>query len=144
LGEDLNVTVGQINFVALRFNYFRDMRVLFEAFTADALDWWVENTARRWATGCDFPAVRDKRVALEEFPIRNVGVMQAFPLILDSPNSRTRDCVARSILPSILRQSIATSSTVSTPASPAISRGPILRARVYRMDESLSFCSLSR
>jgi microcin C transport system substrate-binding protein len=77
-GEDLNVTVGQNNFVALRFNYFRDMGVLFEAFTADALDWWVENTARRWATGCDFPAVRDKRVVLEEFPIRNVGVMQAF------------------------------------------------------------------
>jgi hypothetical protein len=50
---------------------------LFEAFTADALDWWVENTARRWATGCDFPAVSDKRVVLEEFPIRNVGVMQA-------------------------------------------------------------------
>ena len=24
------------------------------------------------------PAVRDKRVVLEEFPIRNVGVMQAF------------------------------------------------------------------
>jgi microcin C transport system substrate-binding protein len=53
------------------------MGVLFEAFTADALDWWVENTARRWATGCDFPAVSDKRVVLEEFPIRNVGVMQA-------------------------------------------------------------------
>ena len=77
-GGNLNVRIGHNNFNTLRFDYFRDLSVLFEAFTADDLDWHVENTARRWATGYDFPAVRDKRVVLEEFPIRNVGVMQAF------------------------------------------------------------------
>jgi microcin C transport system substrate-binding protein len=77
-GSNLNVRIGQNNFDALRFDYFRDLSVMFEAFTADDLDWHVENTARRWATGYDFPAVRDKRVVLEEFPIRNVGIMQAF------------------------------------------------------------------
>ena len=77
-GDNLNVRIGHNNFNTLHFDYFRDLSVLFEAFTADDLDWHVENTARRWATGYDFPAVRDKRVVLEEFPIRNVGVMQAF------------------------------------------------------------------
>jgi microcin C transport system substrate-binding protein len=41
---------------------------MFEAFTADDLDWRAENTATRWATGYDFPAVGDKCVVLEEFP----------------------------------------------------------------------------
>ena len=78
-GGNLNVRVGHDNFdTTLRFDYFGDLTVMFEAFTADDLDWHVENTARRWATGYDFPAVREKRVVLEEFPIRSVGVMQAF------------------------------------------------------------------
>lgn len=77
-GGDLNVRIGHNNFDTLRFDYFRDLTVMFEGFTADDLDWHVENTARRWATGYDFPAVRDQRVVLEEFPIRSVGVMQAF------------------------------------------------------------------
>jgi microcin C transport system substrate-binding protein len=77
-GGDLNVRIGQNNFDTLRFEYFRDLTVMFEAFTADDLDWHVENTAKRWATGYDFPAVHEKRVVREEFPIRNIGVMQAF------------------------------------------------------------------
>ncbi len=77
-GSNLNVRIGQNNFVTLHFDYFRDSAVLFEAFTADLVDWRVENTARRWATGYDFPAAREKRVVLEEFPIRSIGVMQAF------------------------------------------------------------------
>ena len=77
-GSNLNVRIGHNNFDALRFDYFRDLTVMFEAFKADDLDWHVENTAENWATGYDFPAVRDKRVLREEFPIRNVGVMQAF------------------------------------------------------------------
>ena len=34
--------------------------------------------AKNWATAYDFPAVTDKRVLKEEFPIRNLGIMQAF------------------------------------------------------------------
>ena len=50
----------------------------FEAFKAGDLDWRTENAAKNWATGYDFPAVLDKRVVREEFPVRNIGVMQAF------------------------------------------------------------------
>jgi microcin C transport system substrate-binding protein len=77
-GKDLNVRIGRDNFDRLRFDYFRDLTVEFEAFKAEQLDWREENTARNWVTGYDFPAVKDRRVVLEQFPIRNVGIMQAF------------------------------------------------------------------
>ena len=77
-GKDINVNLGRDNFDEIRFEYFRDTTVAIEAFKADAFDWRVENGAKNWATGYDFPAVKDKRVILEEFPINNFGVMQAF------------------------------------------------------------------
>ena len=77
-GKDLNVNVGRNNFNELRFEYFRDSTVALEAFKADQVDWRTENSAKNWATAYDFPAVKDKRVVLEEFPVRNSGIMQAF------------------------------------------------------------------
>ena len=79
-GKDLPVNVGRDNFTEFRYEYFRDSTVALEAFKADALDWRAENSAKNWATAYDFPAVRDKRVVLEEFPIRNMGIMQGFAL----------------------------------------------------------------
>jgi microcin C transport system substrate-binding protein len=77
-GRDLNVIIGTRNFQTIRYEYFRDSTVALEAFKADQADWRVENSAKDWATAYDFPAVREKRVVTEEFPIRSVGVMQAF------------------------------------------------------------------
>ena len=82
-GKDLNVNIGRDNFDEQRFEYFRDSVVAIEAFKADHADWRTENSAKNWATSysiSEFPAVRDKRVVLEEFPIRSSGVMQAFVL----------------------------------------------------------------
>ena len=77
-GKDLPVNIGRDNFDEMRFEYFRDSTVAIEAFKADVVDWRTENSAKNWATAYDFPAVKDKRVLLEEFPIRNRGIMQAF------------------------------------------------------------------
>ncbi len=66
--KDLNVNVGRDNFDEIRFEYFRDATVALEAFKADHVDWRTENSAKNWATAYDFPAVKDKRVVLEEFP----------------------------------------------------------------------------
>jgi len=77
-GKDLPVNIGRDNFDELRYEYFRDPTVAVEAFKADNIDWRTENSARNWATAYDFPAARDKRVLLEEFPINSVGLMQAF------------------------------------------------------------------
>jgi microcin C transport system substrate-binding protein len=77
-GSALNVNIGRNNFGELRYEYFRDSTVALEAFKADTLDWRQENSAKNWATAYDFPAVADKRVILEEFPVNSRGVMQAF------------------------------------------------------------------
>jgi microcin C transport system substrate-binding protein len=77
-GKDLNVNIGRDNFDELRFEYFRDATVAIEAFKADHVDWRTENSAKNWATAYDFPAVKEKRVLLEEFVQRNRGIMQAF------------------------------------------------------------------
>jgi microcin C transport system substrate-binding protein len=72
--------VGQNNFDALRFEFFRDNTVALEAFKADQADWIAENSAKQWATAYDFPAVVDKRVVKQEFPINDSGRMQAFAI----------------------------------------------------------------
>ena len=84
-GKDLPVNVGRDNFQELRFEYFRDSTVAIEAFKADQVDWRTENSAKNWATAYDFPAVKDKRVLLEEFPIRSSGGMQSFAFNLRRP-----------------------------------------------------------
>jgi microcin C transport system substrate-binding protein len=77
-GRDLNVNVGRNNFDELRYDYVRDSIVAREAFKGDLVDWRIENSAKDWATAYDFPAVKEKRVLLEEFPERVSGRMQAF------------------------------------------------------------------
>jgi microcin C transport system substrate-binding protein len=84
-GGALNVNIGRDNFDELRFEYFRDATVAIEAFKAGAVDWRTENSAKNWATAYDFPAVADKRVLLEEFPINNVAMMQAFAFNIRRP-----------------------------------------------------------
>jgi microcin C transport system substrate-binding protein len=88
-GKDLNVSVGRDNFDELRYEYFRDSTVVLEAFKGDVLDWRTENSAKNWATAYDFPAVKDGRVILEEFPIRSSGVMQAF--VFNTRREKFRD-----------------------------------------------------
>jgi microcin C transport system substrate-binding protein len=77
-GRNLPVNVGRDNFDELRYEYFRDTTVALEAFKADHVDWRNENVAKNWATAYDFPAVTDKRIVKEEFPVRNFRVMQSF------------------------------------------------------------------
>ena len=84
-GKDLNVSIGRDNFDELRFEYFRDTTVALEAFKADTVDWRTENSAKNWATAYDFPAVADKRVIKEEFPINSQGIMQAFAFNIRRP-----------------------------------------------------------
>ena len=77
-GANVPAQVGHNNFDEMRFEFFRDNLVALEAFKADQADWITENSAKQWATAYDFPAVADKRVLKEEFPINDSGRMQAF------------------------------------------------------------------
>jgi microcin C transport system substrate-binding protein len=77
-GAQTPVRVGQNNIDELRFEFYRDTSVALEAFKADQADWIIEPSAKNWATAYDFPAVTEKRVVKEEFPINDLGRMQAF------------------------------------------------------------------
>jgi microcin C transport system substrate-binding protein len=77
-GASLPSQIGQNNFDELRFEYFRDNQIALESFKADQVDLITENSAKQWATAYDFPAIADKRVLKEEFPINDTGRMQAF------------------------------------------------------------------
>lgn len=77
-GANVPSQIGTNNFDELRFEFFRDNLVALEAFKADQADWIAENSAKQWATAYDFPAVAEKRVIKEEFPINDSGRMQAF------------------------------------------------------------------
>jgi microcin C transport system substrate-binding protein len=61
-GCDLPVNRGQANFARIRFEYFADRNVAFEAFKAGVFSFREEFTSRTWATGYDFAAVKDGRV----------------------------------------------------------------------------------
>jgi len=67
-GADLPVARGQYNFDIVRFEYYRDRDVGFEGFSAQSYLFREEFTSRFWATGYDFPAVRDDRVKRDEIP----------------------------------------------------------------------------
>jgi len=94
--RDLNVNVGRDNFDEMRFEYFRDSIVALEAFKGDAVDWRNENSAKNWATAYDFPAAKEKRVILEEFPNRASGRMQGF--VLNTRREKFSDPRVRSAL----------------------------------------------
>jgi microcin C transport system substrate-binding protein len=66
--RDLPVNVGQNNFDRVRFEFFRDRDVGFEAFKARAYLFREEFTSRSWATGYDFPGVREEKVKRETLP----------------------------------------------------------------------------
>ena len=72
--------IGTNNFDEVRYEFFRDTTVEFEAFKGDQFDWWEENIARRWAREYDFAAVKEGRVVQELFEnnFRSSGVMVAF------------------------------------------------------------------
>ena len=64
-GKDLPVNVGTNNFDRVRYEYFRDRQVAFEAFKSGVMNFHEEFTSRIWATGYDFPAFREGRVKRE-------------------------------------------------------------------------------
>ncbi len=75
---DLPVNAGQHNFDELRYEYFRDRQVAFEAFKGGVFTYREEFTARLWAAGYDFPAVRDGRIRREEIPDGTPSGMQGW------------------------------------------------------------------
>ncbi|WFU09075.1 extracellular solute-binding protein [Rhizobium sp. CB3090] len=77
--KNLPVNVGENNFGVISYAYYADDDVEFEGFRGGNVDFWQDNSASRWVTGYDFPAVKDGRIKREDVPnpLRATGVMQA-------------------------------------------------------------------
>ncbi len=81
--QDLPAARGHYNFDELRFDYYRDQTIAFEAFKAGKIDFFQESSARNWATGYDFPALKDGRVVKrDDIVLDNPQPMQAFVMNL--------------------------------------------------------------
>ncbi len=65
-GADLPFNRGQHNFDEIRYDYFGDAGVAFEAFKAGDLSTWREVNAARWQSSYDFPAVQSGAVVMSE------------------------------------------------------------------------------
>lgn len=66
--KDLPVNIGVNNFDRVRWEYFRDRQVAFEAFKSGVITFQEEFTSRIWATGYDFPALHEGKVKKESLP----------------------------------------------------------------------------
>ena len=77
-GRDLAVNRGRHNFDSIRYDYYRDPSVEFEAFKAGQYDFRAETTARIWAVGYDFPAVKNGFVKKEELAHHRPSGMQGY------------------------------------------------------------------
>ncbi len=77
-GKDLPVNRGFYNFDRIRFDYYRDNNVALQAFKAGQFDYWLETSAKNWASAYDVDAVKDGRIIKEEIPNLNPQGMQGF------------------------------------------------------------------
>ena len=76
--RDLNVVQGRFNFERVRYEYFGDDTIAFEALKAGDVDYRREFSSRIWATGYDIDAVVQNRLKLETVAQKNGKGMQAF------------------------------------------------------------------
>lgn len=66
-GEDLNVNRGRFNFDTIKFDYFRDAAIEFEAFKTGAVDVRKEEDPATWADGYAGAAFKKGRIVKSEF-----------------------------------------------------------------------------
>ncbi len=77
-GWNLPVNRGRYNFTTIRYDFFRDRSIAFEAFKAGAYDLREEFTSKTWATEYDFPALHEGRVVRATLPDENPSGVQGF------------------------------------------------------------------
>jgi len=76
--RNLNVAQGRFNFERIKYEYFGDDTIAFEALKAGDIDYRREFSSRIWATGYDIDAVTQNRLKLETVALKNGKGMQAF------------------------------------------------------------------
>ena len=89
---------GFHNFDRVRIEYFRDPTIAMQAFKAGQIDYRQENISKEWATGYDFPAVRDGLVRRDEIEHRLPIGIQGFIMNTRRPmfaDPRVREAIGQ-------------------------------------------------
>lgn len=84
-GKDLPINIGRDNIDTIRYDYYRDPTIAFQAFKAGAYDLRNENISKNWATGYDIPAVKNGQIKREELPDADPYGFQGFAFNLRRP-----------------------------------------------------------
>ncbi|MEM9793917.1 MAG: extracellular solute-binding protein [Pseudomonadota bacterium] len=95
-GKDLPFNRGRHNLDVIRYEYFADGSVIFEAFRAGETSTFRELNPAKWARDYDFPAVRDGRISKSEIPHQRASGMEGFVLNTRRPQFqdwRVRDAL---------------------------------------------------
>lgn len=78
--KDLPLFKGRYNFDELHVSYYRERIAAFEAFKAGNIDFWVESSAKSWATEYEFDAAKRGLVKKEAIARQRVAPMQSYVL----------------------------------------------------------------
>lgn len=84
-GKDLPVNRGLYNFDAIQYDYYRDNTIALEALKAGQFDYWLETSAKNWATAYNVPAVHSGALIKEEIANHNPSGMQGFVFNIRRP-----------------------------------------------------------
>ncbi len=93
---NLPASLGTNNFDEIHYLYFATPIVAFEAFKGDQYDVQIESSSKQWATGYDFPAVKDGRVSKEMLPKKNTQGLQGF--VINTRRDKFKDVRVRQAL----------------------------------------------
>ncbi len=83
--KDLPINRGHYNFDQMTYDSYRDNTVALEALKAGQFDYWLETSAKNWATAYNVPAVEQGRLVREELANGNPTGMQGFIFNLRRP-----------------------------------------------------------
>jgi len=84
-GKDLPINIGLYNYDSIRYDYYRDPQVAFQAFKSGAVDFRRENSSKNWATSYDLPQIKNGLMKKEELPDANPFGFQGYGFNLRHP-----------------------------------------------------------
>lgn len=77
-GKDLAINKGLSNFDSIRYDYYRDLEVMLEAFKAGEIDFRAENSSKRWATAYNIEQVDKAQIKLDTPPDNTPQAIQGY------------------------------------------------------------------
>lgn len=84
-GDKLPINVGRYNFDQIRYEYYRDETVAFEAFKAGEYDFRVETSIKNWVNEYNFSAVKEGNIIKAELTDKNPEPAQVLMFNLRKP-----------------------------------------------------------